>query len=84
MDGQGVHFVPSEAGLVVTDLHAGLEAASATQRRETSYLWTTSLSSRSAKVSKAKQLVAEMNGLEKDFAIALDRSLNDDVAAALT
>lgn len=88
VDGQGVHFVPSEAGLVVTDLHAGLEAAVQrlnAERQETSYrLDYITLKSLSEKVSKAKQLVAEMNGLEKELRSnpAMDRSLSDDVAAA--
>jgi len=88
MDGQGAPLTPLEAGLIVTDLQSELETAAQrlnTERQEASYLLDyITLKSLSEKVTKAKQLVAELNGLERELRTnpAMDRSLTDDVAAA--
>lgn len=88
MDGQGAPLTPLEAGLIVTDLQSELETAVQrlnTERQEASYLLDyITLKSLSEKVTKAKQLVAELSGLERELRTnpAMDRSLTDDVAAA--
>lgn len=86
--GHDIQLAPSEAGLIVTDLHSELEGAAQrlnAERQETSYLLDfITLKSLRERANRARQLVAEMNGLEKELRSnpAMDRSLSDDVAAA--
>ena len=82
--GHDIQLAPSEAGLIVTDLHSELEGAAQrlnAERQETSYLLDFITLKSLERANGGSSL--QMNG-QKELRSnpAMDRSLSDDVAAA--